>query len=557
MDAKCYTSWKIISEKGAWEMKIERLVLPEQNKIMQAYNNDKGFLHTYFDYENNQSSYGARLQELKERAFQRTELAATIHAFMEPFGISEKAAQHIKELENEAVAVIGGQQAGILTGPLYAVHKAITVIVQAKQQRQALGVPVIPVFWVAGEDHDLNEINHVYTEEDGTVSKTQIHDKFVLKLMASDATYDQQWMIDYVKDVFVKFGETAHTKTLLTDVLDAVSKEQTFTGFFVRLMNGLFAEEGLLFIDSAYERLRKLESDYFTQLIKRAEPIAQSIVHTEQQFNFQGYGLPIEAQVDAANLFYVHEVGRVLLTRRNGFYVNDHTGLKFTEEQLIQIAEETPELLSNNVATRPMMQDFLFPVLAFVGGPGEIAYWALLKEAFHTLDMKMPIIVPRMSMTLVSRRSAKILAECGFSVADVIAGKVATARNAFIDENRDERFVNAVNDVEEKLVNEYATLGDFLGEDEVMMQNLLVQNIAFHKTQFDYLKSKAEEALFIKHRVALRKLDAIEASIMPQGVLQERMYTPYDYLNSYGPTLIKDLLRLQYEVDGTHKVLYL
>ena len=286
---------------------------------------------------------------------------------MAPFGISEKAAQHIKELENDAVAIIGGQQAGVLTGPLYSVHKAITVIVQAKQQRQALGVPVIPVFWVAGEDHDLNEINHVYTEEEGTVSKTQIRDKFVLKLMASDAAYDQQMMVDYVKDVFVKFGETAHTKTLLTDVLDAVNKEQTFTGFFVRLMNGLFAEEGLLFIDSAYERLRELESAYFTQLIKNAEPIAQAIVDAEQQFAFQGYGFPIEAQIDAANLFYVHETGRVLLTRRNGYFVNDNAGLKFSEEELIIIAIDAPALLRYNVATRPMMQDFVFPVLAFVG----------------------------------------------------------------------------------------------------------------------------------------------------------------------------------------------
>lgn len=538
-------------------MKMERLALPEQNKIMQAYNNDKGFLHTYFDYENIQSSYSERLQEINDRAFQRTELAETVYAFMEPFGISQKAAQHIKELEQDAVAVIGGQQAGILTGPLYSVHKAITVIVQAKQQRQMLGVPVIPVFWVAGEDHDLNEINHVYTEEDGTLLKTQIRDKFVLKLMASDAIYDQQMMVDYIKDVFVTFGETVHTKTLLTDVLDAVNKEQTFTGFFVRLMNGLFAEEGLLFIDSAYERLRKIESTYFRQLIKNAEPIAQAIVNTEHQFNFQGYGFPIEAQEDAANLFYIHEIGRVLLTRRNEFFVNDHAGLKFTEEELIQIAEETPELLSNNVATRPMMQDFVFPVLAFVGGPGEIAYWALLKEAFHLLGMKMPIIVPRMSMTLVHRRTVRLLEENGFSVADVIAGKVATARAAFLEEKRDKRFISAVNVAEEKLVNEYETIGDLLGEDEVMMQELLMKNIAFHKTQFDYLKVKAEEALLIKHQVAIRKLDDIETNIIPQGVLQERMYTPYTYLNSYGPTFIKDLLRLQYKVDSAHNVIYL
>ena len=114
-----------------------------------------------------------------------------------------------------------------------------------RKQREALGVPVVPVFWVAGEDHDLNEINHVYTVADHRVSKKQYQEKFVLKLMASDATYEQERMASFVKDIFGTYGETAYTKDLLNDVLEAVEKEDTFTGFFVRLMNGLFQEEGL------------------------------------------------------------------------------------------------------------------------------------------------------------------------------------------------------------------------------------------------------------------------------------------------------------------------
>ena len=129
-------------------------------------------------------------------------------AFMEPFGISPVAHKHLDELGEDAVTVIGGQQAGILTGPLYSVHKAISVILLAKKKRQALGVPVVPVFWVAGEDHDINEINHVYTNSAGRITKEQIQDKFVLKLMASDATFDQVEMKKYVQTIFSNFGET-------------------------------------------------------------------------------------------------------------------------------------------------------------------------------------------------------------------------------------------------------------------------------------------------------------------------------------------------------------
>ena len=136
--------------------------------------------------------YPERLKELTNRTFERRQLAETIRSFMEPFGISANATKHIDELAENAVAVVGGQQAGILTGPLYSVHKAITVILLARKQREKLGVPVVPVFWVAGEDHDLNEINHVYTETEGRATKHQYREKFVLKLMASDATYDKE-----------------------------------------------------------------------------------------------------------------------------------------------------------------------------------------------------------------------------------------------------------------------------------------------------------------------------------------------------------------------------
>jgi len=538
-------------------MKLELMALPKQNKVMQSYNNDPNFIHTFFDYKNSESSYPKRYEELNQRTFNRQGIAETVRMFMEPFGISESAEMHIDELASDAVVVVGGQQAGILTGPLYSVHKAISVILLAKKQRLALGVPVVPVFWVAGEDHDLNEINHIYTESAGSVTKSQIREKFVLKLMASDATFDQSEMAIFVEKVFSNFGETSYTKALLEDVLDAVKVEATFTGFFVRLMNGLFADEGLLFIDSAYKPLRELEREYFMMLIKNSAQIAEAVVQKETQFDLEGFGCPLEAQEDAANLFYVHETGRVLLSRRNKNFVNDSAGLRFTEEELLRIAKEQPALLSNNVATRPLMQDLVFPVLAFVGGPGEIAYWALLKETFHLFGLKMPIIVPRMSLTLVSRRTAKTISEKSFTIEEVMAGKVKTARDAYINEVRDERFAVAVNEAEKMLVAEYEKIGDIVGKEDVMMNKLLQKNLVLHTKQFAYLKGKEEDALLLKHEVVLRKFNRIEADLFPDGNLQERIYTPYMYLNSYGPELIKELLCLPLEFDEMHKVVYL
>ncbi|MFC5602972.1 bacillithiol biosynthesis cysteine-adding enzyme BshC [Sporosarcina koreensis] len=535
-------------------MEIKSVELQNGNKLMQAYNHDEQFIHSFFDYRNESRSYPERLSELSGRPFFRKELSSIIRDFMEPFGISEKASEHLGELSENGVVVIGGQQAGILTGPLYSVHKAITVILLAEEKRKELGVPVIPVFWVAGEDHDLNEINHVYTEALGGMTKHKYPEKFILKLMASDATYSHHEMTAFVEGIFRQFGETEHTRALMEEALTAVEMEKTFTGFFVRLMNGLFHEQGLLFIDSAYKPLREFEKNHFAQFITKSGELAGLIVEKEEQFSESGFGKPIEAEHEAAHLFYVHETGRVLLSKKDGAFVNDSTGIRFTSEEMLKIAAEEPWLLSNNVATRPIMQDLVFPVVAFVGGPGEIAYWALLKEAFHLFGIRMPIIVPRVSMTLVSNRAKQAMESTSLTLEDVLAGNVHDTRERFIDSLQNERFEKLLAETESQLKGKYEELAE--GSSTAMRQ-LLEKNLKFHEKQLEYIRRKAEEELLIQHETALRKYSILENELLPEGSLQERIFTPYFFMNQYGPGLVQDLLRQPIKMDGTHQVIYL
>lgn len=539
-------------------MLLEKMSIPVQNQFLTAYKEDDIFTEKYFDYANLEESYKERVSELSTRQFKRDEIADVIQDFMEPFGLSEAAKTHIQELRQEdAVTIVGGQQAGILTGPLYSVHKAITVVLHAQAQRRKLGIPVIPVFWVAGEDHDIDEINHVHTQTEGQVMKEQMYERFVLKLTASDTEFDRHKMVTFVKTIFGKFGETAYTEALLAEVLEAVQQENTFTGFFVRLMNDLFAKEGLLFIDAAYEPLRKLESEYFCQLIKASEYIAHVVNEKEEMMHSEGFNKPIGAEKDAAHLFYIHETGRALLSRSGERFVNEAAGLEFTEEELLEIAQEQPALLSNNVVTRPIMQEYLLPVLAFVGGAGELAYWAILKEAFHHLSLKMPIFLPRMSITFISRQTEKQLKEQDLTVEDVMEGKAAQKKAMLVEKFHDNRFIETVNQLQETFTSEYEKLTDWFEEDNQMMQQLLQQNLKQHERQFDYLRNKYEDTIYVRHGKTLRQFDQLEAELYPLGQLQERIYHPYVYLNEYGPSLIQDLLALPFENDGEHYNVYL
>ena len=169
----------------------------------------------------------------------------------------------------------------------------------------------------------------------------------------------------------------------------------------------------------------------------------------------------------------------------------------------------------------------------------------------------MPVVVPRMSITLVSRKVQKSMQEKSFNIENVMAGEVGEARYDFIERLRDNRFEEAVNKAEKNLIAEYEEISLLVDDEDIMIQEQLKKNLKYHTSQFKYIKEKSEDAQLVKHEVAIRMYDTIETEVVPNNGLQERVYTPYNYLNSYGPTLIQDLLKLPLEMDGTHKVVYL
>ena len=195
-------------------MRLEQLTQPFVSPFYKTYLEETERLSSFFHYEWNQDALNKRLSDTNFDGYKRTELAAVIQEYMEPFGLSEKSKVHLEELKKNGVVVIGGQQAGLLTGPMYSIHKAISVITLAKQQREKLGIPVIPVFWIAGEDHDIDEINHVYIERSRRLHKAVYPEKSRVKKIASETTIDQEVMELYLEDIFRSLPETSYTKEL-------------------------------------------------------------------------------------------------------------------------------------------------------------------------------------------------------------------------------------------------------------------------------------------------------------------------------------------------------
>lgn len=538
-------------------MELEQIQSPVANKLLTDYWSQHANIHSFFEYKYNEQSFVERIAYLKDRTHRSKELALVIRSYMEQYGISEKAEHYLKELEQGAVVVVGGQQAGLLTGPLYSVHKAISVILLAQQQRERLNTAVVPMFWIAGEDHDIEEINHTFTMANGEIKKRGYSERSKLKKMASTTQLNGEALEQFIVNVFKDFGETEYTERLLKNVLETAKKSKTFTDFFTFLMNDLFKNHGLLMLDAAFEPFRNYEKTYFAKLIDQNEEIALRVVAQEQKLFEAGYAMPIAATEQNANLFYIKEGERFLLERKDGQFKNVLAHVNFSKEQLLQIANETPRCLSNNVVTRPLMQEMTLPVLAFVGGPGELAYWATLKPAFDLLQLQMPIFAPRISMTLVTRQVDALLQQKKLTVADVLANKVDDKLAQFVDSVKDEKVRQLIEQMQSQLHEQYAELTSYLQQENYYVNDLLQKNENYHERQFDYLKSKLEQQNIEKHDNDIRQYKTIQATLYPNGGYQERAFSPYVFLNTYGETLIDDLLALPMSISVQHQLIRL
>src|SRR5699024_4306531 len=203
--------------------------------------------------------------------------------------------QQIERLREEnSVVVIGGQQAGLLTGPLYTIHKIISIIKYAKEQEARLNIPVVPVFWIAGEDHDYDEINHIYTTADNELNKRIIEQEEWQKKSVSHIPLDQSLTEKWVKQVFHDLTETEYTRDLSAGIMQHVKQSDSFVDFFARLIFQLFADDGIVLIDSANEQLRYLESEVFIQLIHQQTEITNAIVDRAQKIHYEGHDVQVD-----------------------------------------------------------------------------------------------------------------------------------------------------------------------------------------------------------------------------------------------------------------------
>lgn len=498
------------------------------------------------------------LDQTEEKRIHRKALAACLRSYNEKYNPHEAVHKSLDLLEQEGTLVItGGQQSGLFTGPMLVVHKAITIIQAARDAEKKLGRPVVPLFWIAGEDHDWDEVNHTYVlSADLEVTKIRMDREDNSRTSVSfTPVQEEQW-----KQALDELQYLLHDRDYKPEVLDLLRKSaEASTGLsdaFAKLMGALFGKYGLVLLDSADPSLRKLEAPVFEKMIRKNDSLGRSYQLAARDMMGLGYELQADVPENGANLFYLYDNKRLLLFKENGMFTDKKGLVSMSEAELLEELKQHPECFSNNVLTRPIMQDCLLPVLGTVLGQGEISYWAITRYAFAEMGLEMPLILPRMSFTIVDGTSQKYMAKYNLTFQD-IQERLDTKREDWLSEQSDLDLDQRFRETKESFNQLYEPLLQELASLQSGLAKLGESNKAKILDQMDFLLNKTKAALEQQHSASLRQWDLLTHSIVPLGRPQERVYNIFYYLNQYGMSLIDDLMSVPYDDSGIHRAIYL
>jgi bacillithiol synthase len=540
-------------------MRLEEIKL-QTLPFLESYLNGNMDAAGFFDYKEpfNNRDLIKRQQELKRYTFQRNELSIYLTSYNQKIGSSEKTLKNIQKLKSsDGLAVVGGQQAGLLTGPLLVIYKCISTIQLAKQAEKELGVPVAPVFWIAGEDHDMDEINHVMVPKNNTAKKISYRAASAVKSSASLWQWDPDDVKPWLQDVFRSFGETAFTNDFLAETERLLSESDSIVTFFAKLLSHWFSEEGLILLDSGDPEFKKLQSNYLEMMIRNNPYIDQAFRLQTKKLNDKGYKDPIEVQENNAHLFFTKNGERILLYRNEEGFTSKENDFTITEDELLRASELHPEQFSNNVVTRPLMQEFLLPTLSFIAGPGEISYWASLGKVFHHFDRKMPVVMPRLSITLVPKKINGLLDAKKLKAEMVLEEGTERFKRDWFNKNRPVETNESIEAVKSDFAKSYSRLVKLAEELDPKLLPVTEQNFNRILSEIDYIEQKMEQKVRKKVKIPLAEFDDIMLELKPGGVLQERVWNIYQYMNEEGSDLIEKLLDFPFSFNEKHKIIFL
>ncbi|MFZ8102341.1 bacillithiol biosynthesis cysteine-adding enzyme BshC, partial [Staphylococcus arlettae] len=330
----------------------------DKDQFIEKIKNSDSTLAAFYNYDAmNEQNYKLKLDQAtngREKA-----VAAVISNYMEDLSLSEAQENNIAQLQQGAKVIIGGQQAGLFGGPLYTFHKIFSIISLSNSLSSKYNQQVIPVFWIAGEDHDFEEVNHTFTynNKEAKLYKTKYHTMKPPETSVSNYYPNKLQLKDALKQFLKQQPETNHTKELIELCHSIIERYDSWTDIFKALLHEVFKAYGLLLIDAHNPDLRQIEKPFIQTIIEQHETIDHAFRATQGQTMAAGLNQMIQTNTNV-HLFLEEDNMRQLISYENGEFVLTKSDKRYSKHELLQLAEQEPERFSNNVVTRPLMEEW-------------------------------------------------------------------------------------------------------------------------------------------------------------------------------------------------------
>lgn len=454
-------------------------------------------------------------------------------------------------LSRPGTAVVAtGQQVGLLGGPAFTLYKALTAV-RCAQELTRRGTPAVPVFWLATEDHDLEEVNHAWvfgpsyapqrleavTEgEDGAA---------VGAIRVNDARLEALEGI---------LGDLPHAADAVSIAREAYQAPTGFGEAFRAFYRTLLADTGIVFLCPMSEGIRMLAAPLVRQAIERAPELTDSLLRRGGVLLAAGYHQQVHFQGSTSLVLLFESASRVVLKRKNGVYWANSRA--YSRDDLLARLERSPLDISPSALLRPVMQDFLLPTAALVAGPSEAAYLAQSSVLYDKLLGRMPAVLPRASFTVLDGASRKLLRKYGLTLSDCLVARSdleAKIASAVVPPPLREALSARRSDVRDSLGAIERALDRF---DPTLVASFGVSRRKI-EYQLDKIESKVSRESFHRAGTAQRHAAMLADSVFPTGHLQERVYSVPPLLAKFGAGYVERVTEAIEPGSGDHKVLCL
>lgn len=510
--------------------------IPEQNDL---------FLDFLYNFENVNHYYKKNfrsaevvyntIQELEKSNYhQREKLVAAIYNQYSSLTPSDSTTNNINLLkENTTFAIITGQQAGIVGGPLYNCYKIISAIKLAQLLKEKFpSYNFVPVFWMEVEDHDYDEIAKITIPGLNNEIRTIKCEKSTPNSTSIGKTSFDSNISNFLDTLSNSLMQTEFSESLFFNIKKAYAEGKSIKHAFKEMLFSLFDEYGLIIFDTVEPDVKSMLRSVFKKEIINYKENAKSVIEVSAKLEEEYHA---QVKVRPINLFYVDNEGRYAIepTDNHDEFRLKGKRQKFTTDEILQLIDKSPESFSPNVLLRPICQDKLFPTLCYIGGPGEISYFAQLMPLYNLYQITQPILYPRASATILENSVSKLTEKYKLNITDFF-----TKQNELINQIIANTNSFNLEDISKNLADNINNNLDVFSGQILSIDKTLLDNINKTKDNINHslkiLTSKVFEAQKRKDDVTVRQLIKAHNFVYPNEVLQEREIAWIYFINKYG-----------------------